>query len=123
MYKISKKKERLILDKWIENYGKKIEYVTHANVSDEETELDKEKFCKTAHIAFEGIHPFRDGNGRTGRLLMNFILHKNRFPMINIPNAKKTAYYECLQHAQLEGNLEPLIKYLFKILKEQNLRF
>ncbi len=75
------------------------------------------------HVAFETIHPFVDGNGRTGRLLMNFILHKNGFPMINIPNSKKTKYYDCLQEAQIEGNLEPMLKFLFALLQEQNLRF
>ncbi len=75
------------------------------------------------HVAFETIHPFVDGNGRTGRLLMNFILHKNGFPMINIPNAKKTRYYDCLQEAQVKGNLEQFVKFLFELLQEQNLRF
>lgn len=75
------------------------------------------------HVAFETIHPFVDGNGRTGRLLMNFILHKNGFPMINIPNSKKMRYYECLQEAQIKGNLKPFIKYLLELLKVQKLRF
>jgi Fic family protein len=75
------------------------------------------------HVAFETIHPFVDGNGRTGRLLMNFILHKNRFPMINIPNLKKTRYYNCLEEAQVKGNLEPFVKFLLELLQEQNLRF
>jgi Fic family protein len=75
------------------------------------------------HVAFETVHPFVDGNGRTGRLLMNFILHKNGFPMINVPNKSKNEYYDCLQEAQLKGNLEPFVRYLFNLLKEQNLRF
>jgi Fic family protein len=75
------------------------------------------------HVAFETIHPFVDGNGRTGRLLMNFILHKGRLPMINIPNLKKTRYYDCLQEAQIKGNLEPIIKFLFELLKKQKLKF
>jgi len=74
------------------------------------------------HVAFETIHPFVDGNGRTGRLLMNFILHKNSLPMINIPNTKKFKYYECLEEAQVKGNLKPLIRFLFDLIKEQKLR-
>ena len=69
------------------------------------------------HAGFESIHPFVDGNGRTGRLLMNFILHKNNFPMVNIPNSIKHKYYEALESAQIRGNLKPLVKLLFEILK------
>ncbi|MDP1696118.1 MAG: Fic family protein [archaeon] len=75
------------------------------------------------HVAFETIHPFVDGNGRTGRLLLNFILHKNSLPMINIPNTKKLKYYECLEEAQVKSNLKPIIRFLFDLIKEQKLRF
>jgi Fic family protein len=69
------------------------------------------------HTAFEQIHPFVDGNGRVGRLLMNFILHKNGYPMINIPNKIKQRYYSALEKAHLEGNLKPFIELLIHILK------
>lgn len=75
------------------------------------------------HSAFEMIHPFVDGNGRVGRLLMNFILHKNNYPMINIPNAKKHLYYKALQEAQLKGNLRPFLEFLMKLLKKEKIRF
>lgn len=75
------------------------------------------------HTEFEKIHPFVDGNGRVGRLLMNFILHKNNYPMINIPKKKKFKYYQVLQEMHQTGNLQSFVKYLISILKKEQLRF
>ena len=75
------------------------------------------------HAEFEKIHPFVDGNGRVGRLLMNFILHKNKYHMINIYKKKRFKYYEVLQNAQYENNLKPFVKFLITILKKDNLKF
>jgi len=75
------------------------------------------------HIAFETIHPFVDGNGRTGRLLMNFILRKNKYPMVNIPNSNKTDYYEGLKKAQVDGDLHKLVGMIIDLLVDSKLRF
>ena len=75
------------------------------------------------HVAFETIHPFVDGNGRVGRLLMNLILHKNKYPMINIPNKIKFRYYEALKTATLEGNLRPFIELMLELYKEAKINF
>lgn len=71
------------------------------------------------HIAFESIHPFVDGNGRTGRLLLNFILYKNKFPMINIPNKRKIEYYKCLKEAQKNNDIKKFVKFLYSIITEE----
>ena len=75
------------------------------------------------HSAFETIHPFADGNGRVGRLLMNMILRKHKYPTINIPNKKKYIYYKVLESSQIKGGLRPLIKFLLDLLKEEKVRF
>ncbi len=74
------------------------------------------------HTEFEKIHPFVDGNGRVGRLLINFILHKNKFPMINIPNAIKHKYYDALEKAQTKNNLKPFVKLMLEILKDTKIK-
>ena len=73
------------------------------------------------HVGFETVHPFVDGNGRVGRLLMNLILHKYGYPMVNIPNAQKNRYYDALSQAQVNGNLRPFIEFVVELLKKSRL--
>jgi Fic family protein len=75
------------------------------------------------HSAFETIHPFVDGNGRVGRLLLNFMLRKHNCPMINIPNKKKYLYYKTLEAAQTKGDLRPLVKFLFDLIRQKSAKF
>ena len=50
------------------------------------------------HIEFEKIHPFEDGNGRTGRLLINYELLKNNLPPIVISKEDRVKYFELLKN-------------------------
>ena len=50
------------------------------------------------HIEFEGIHPFIDGNGRTGRLLVNLELMKAGYPPIDIKFTDRMRYYDAFDH-------------------------
>lgn len=67
------------------------------------------------HYKFIRIHPFDDGNGRTARILMNFILMQYHFPPVIIKTEDKENYFLVLQQADA-GILEPFIDYIAKNL-------
>jgi len=65
-----------------------------------------------AHAQFETIHPFVDGNGRVGRLLMPLILAAEGYPPLYVSGAllrNRTGYYDALNQVQLRGNWSPWI--------------
>lgn len=70
------------------------------------------------HVKFENIHPFADGNGRTGRLIMNYLLVLNNHPPIIIHEEDRKAYYGALEAWDEKQELEPMIQYL----KEQTVK-
>jgi len=70
------------------------------------------------HNQFENIHPFRDGNGRIGRLLLINILLKHGKPPLNIELRNRQDYYAALQAYQKEGNLQPMLELMLKEYKE-----
>ena len=64
------------------------------------------------HAKFENIHPFADGNGRTGRILMNYFLVCRNHPPIVIYEEDRKQYYDALEAWDTEQKLEPLRDFL-----------
>ena len=66
------------------------------------------------HGYYEYLHPFRDGNGRTGRLLSNFILLRTGHPLLIIKTENRSEYISALKMIRTEGTDEFLVAFFFK---------
>lgn len=66
------------------------------------------------HGFFEYLHPFRDGNGRTGRLMSNFLLLRSGHPLLVIELKDRSEYISALKAIRTEGTDEYLISFFFK---------
>lgn len=82
----------------------------YAPREDEQAELTALAQMAIAHAQFETIHPFNDGNGRTGRILMPLILAAEGLPPLYLSGMlmrNRAGYYAALKQVQLQGNWGP----------------
>ena len=81
-------------------------------------------FLKVAryHIEFEKIHPFEDGNGRTGRLMINYELLKNDLPPVVISKDDRVKYFEFLKNNDI-ANFSSFLNELSKNEEERMIKF
>ena len=86
-----------------------------AELLEEVKDVDPKNILTAAayfHAKFENIHPFADGNGRVGRLTMNYLLVLHGHPPIIIHEEDRRSYYEALEAWDTRQELEPLLTFL-----------
>ncbi|MBI2549109.1 Fic family protein [Candidatus Woesearchaeota archaeon] len=83
------------------------------------SKLNPVVLASLVHLKFVTIHPFSDGNGRISRLMMNFVLHKHSYPMLNIEYTNRNSYYNALERSQTKNKdyifVQSLVKRYLKM--------
>lgn len=90
-----------------------------ANEERKNTMTDIERIA-LFHLEFEGIHPFIDGNGRTGRLILNLDLIRNGYPPINVKFTDRKRYYDAFDAFYKDNDATPMTELIAEYI---NLRF
>jgi Fic family protein len=71
-----------------------------------------------AHLTFENSHPFVDGNGRIGRVVLNYMLYQLGFPPIIVRTKGKEKYYAMLREFDASGKVKPFASHLSLLMLE-----
>ena len=75
------------------------------------------------HLKFEGVHPFVDGNGRTGRLILNLMLMQAGYPPINVKYSDRKRYYEVFDSFYRDNKTDTMLNLITEQLSEQIKRY
>ncbi len=70
-----------------------------------------------AHYWFVTIHPHVDGNGRTARLLMDYLLVSSGYPWVTIRVDQKARYFDALKQGQVAGDVLPFGEFIVELIK------
>lgn len=84
-----------------------------------QNKLHPAELAGVIHNKIVRIHPFVDGNGRTARVIMNWILLKRRYPMFYIENREKIRYYKAIEAGD-KGDDSEYVRYLTQTLIDQH---
>ncbi|MDL2252788.1 Fic family protein [Ruminococcaceae bacterium OttesenSCG-928-I18] len=75
------------------------------------------------HLDFEGVHPFIDRNGRTGRLMLNLMLMQQGYPPIDVKFSDRKRYYACFDSYYKEKSAAPMVELVGGYLEERLRRY
>lgn len=70
------------------------------------------------HLEFVIIHPFMDGNGRLGRLLMNQVLLSAGLPWVTFRSDERVPFFKAIEHAQVDGDAVPFIRFVWHLIHQ-----
>lgn len=76
--------------------------------------LNPAELSALVHLKFVTIHPFGDGNGRISRLMMNYVLNKFGYPMLDIEYSDRRSYYNALERSQKAKNEMIFLQWFMK---------
>jgi Fic family protein len=76
--------------------------------------LNPVELAALTHLKFVTIHPFGDGNGRTTRLMMNHVLNKFDYPLLDIDFGDRRSYYNALEKSQTKDDDLSFLKWFMK---------
>ncbi len=71
------------------------------------------------HLDFEMVHPFIDGNGRTGRLLLNLMLMQCGYPPVNVKFSDRKRYYDCFDSYGKDNDTASMVHLVVDYLEEK----
>ncbi|HHW38278.1 MAG TPA: Fic family protein [Bacillales bacterium] len=100
----------MLMQQWVDNLNYRLDTATDSK--------EKLSIIAEAHIAFERIHPFADGNGRTGRIVMNYSLMQHDFEPLIINSQDKASYLRLLS----EQDVVHFTQFIEKMLAEEQER-
>ena len=81
-------------------------------------DLDPVTRALLVHLEFVTIHPFMDGNGRIGRLLMNHALLTAGLPWVTIRSDERVPFFRSIERAQVDDEAGPFVEFLWHLIHQ-----
>ena len=81
-------------------------------------DLDPVARALLVHLEFVTIHPFMDGNGRIGRLLMNYALLTAGLPWVTIRSDERVPFFKSIEKAQVDDEIGPFVEFLWHLIRQ-----